>query len=450
MKPTILLVEDQKEFREGLEVLLKGLGFHVFSAVDGRDAIGLLKKTEVDILLSDVVMPCLDGISLLDWVLKNKPSTVVILLTAYGDIDSAVNAMKKGAYDYLTKPVDIPRLENTIKRAYEKRQLMLENKTLKKSLQENTFKSIVGISDEINGVIDKIRQYAPTDANILITGETGVGKDLIARAIHSLSPRSSKSLVKVSCAALPETLLESELFGFEKGSFTGAHHSKKGRFEIADGGTILLNEVESLTLPIQAKLLRIIEEKEFERIGGVKTLKADVRIISTANKDLRVLVEEGSFREDLYYRLHVLSIEVPPLRERRDDIPLLLHHYLGVYSKNFKKSFRGFTKEAIKILTDYTWPGNVRELQNLMESVVIGARPPLIKKGNLPTHILMGGIPRDEKLTFDPGTSLEEIERSAIQYTLRLTQGNKKKAAELLGIGLKTLYRKLSSSELSN
>lgn len=445
MKPHILLAEDQKELREGLESLLKGLGLNCLSVTDGKEAIQVMKKDDVDILLSDIVMPGMNGLTLLDWTVKNRPDTVVILLTAYGDIDDAVSAIKKGAYDYLTKPVDLPRLENTIKRAQEKRELTLENKALKKGLQEHTLKNIVGISGESRTVLDKIRQYAPTDTNILLVGETGVGKDLIARVIHSLSSRAGRPFVKVSCAALPETLLESELFGFEKGSFTGAQQSKKGRFELADGGTILLNEVESLSLPIQTKLLRVLEEKEFEKIGGVRTLKADVRIISSANKDLKALIEEGRFREDLYYRLKVLTMEIPPLMERREDIPLLLHHFLNLYSKNFNKGFKGFSKEAMRILTDYPWPGNVRELQNLMESITIEAKGSVINKGNLPPHILMGGFPKDERLTFDPGTPLSDMEKEAILYALRLTKGNKKRTAELLGIGLKTLYRKLAA-----
>ncbi len=449
MKTTILLVEDQKELRDGLQVLLRGLHIDVLSAVNGQEAVDIMEKMDVDILLADVVMPVMDGISLLDWVVKKRLDTVVILLTAYGDIDQAVTAIKKGAYDYLTKPIDIPRLENTIKRAQEKRELMLENRMLKKSLNENTFKSIVGMSDEVKILLDKIRQYAPIDTNILITGETGVGKDMIAGVIHSLSPRSSKPFIKVSCAALPETLLESELFGFEKGSFTGAGYSKKGRFEIADGGTILLNEVESLSLPIQAKLLRVIEEKNFERIGGEKTLKADVRIISTANKDLMALVDEGAFREDLYYRLKVLCLDVPPLRERSGDIPLLLHHFLALYSKTFKKNLKGFTKDAVRALCEYSWPGNVRELQHFVESITIDVNGSVIRKSDIPSHILIGGMPKEKKLTFEPGTPLFEMEKEAILHTLRLTGGNKSKTAELLGIGLKTLYRKLSDTPLS-
>lgn len=449
MTPTVLLVEDEKSLREGLETFLRKSGFSVLSAQDGREAIRTLKKRDVDVVLTDIVMPGIDGMGLLDWIMEHRSETVPIILTAYGDIDSAVTAIKKGAYDYLTKPPDLPRLENIIRRAYEKRQLLVENRMLKKSLEENTFRSIVGVSEGIRSVIERIKRYAPADTNILITGETGTGKDFIARIIHSLSPRRDRPFLKVSCAALPESLLESELFGFEKGSFTGANYSKKGRFEVANGGTILLNEVESLSLPIQAKLLRIIEEKEFERIGGTRVLKADVRIIAAANRDLKALIDEGLFREDLYYRLRVLTIELPPLRERKEDIPLLLHHYLDLYSKTFKKEIQGFSKEAMRLLSDYPWPGNVRELQNLVESLAIEARSPIIRKEDLPPHILVGGVPGDEKLTFEPGTPLAEMERKAILHTLRLTHGNKRKAAELLGIGLKTLYRKLSRLDLS-
>lgn len=446
----VLIVEDERNAREGLKVILQRDGIEVILCQGGKEAIEVMEAEDIDLLLTDVVMPGVDGIALLEWTLAHRPDTPVVLFTAYGDIDSAVDAIKKGAYDYLTKPLDIPRLENTIKRALEKRGLSLENRRLKETLKKTTLKGVViGKGEKMRALLAKVTQFAQTDATLLILGETGVGKGLIAKAIHSISPRSSMPFLTVSCSALPETLLESEFFGFEKGAFTGAHSLRKGRFELAEGGTLLLNEVESIPPHLQPKLLRVLEEKEFERIGGIKTIRTDVRVIATANRDLKGLMEEGSFRRDLYYRLNILTIEVPPLRERRDEIPLLAHHFIEDLGRRHKKEIKCITKDAFNILIAYDWPGNVRELRNVMESAVIEAKGPCITTEDLPPSILQMDIPKKEEVMIPLCIPLGEVEKEVILKTLELTGWDKKKTAKLLGIGLKTLYRKISAFKLS-
>ncbi len=448
-EPLVLVVDDEESIREGLRNLLELEGFSVETAADGREALHKTAEFLPDAAVVDLKMPNMDGHTFLKEVKHIDPELPVIFLTGHGTIEDAVKAMQNGAYDFITKPPNTNHLILLIKRAINERNLKRENKQLKERIREKTgLEKIVGESPAIRKVKEQIKLIAPTDATVLITGESGTGKELVAEAIHQLSPRRNGPFVKVSCAALPETLLESELFGHEKGAFTGAVSSRKGRFELANGGTIFLDEIGEISPRVQVKLLRVIQEKEFERVGGEKTIKVDIRIITATNRDLEKEVKKGNFREDLYYRLRVINIHLPPLRERKEDIPLLLNHFLEEFSKRYSRNIKGFTQKAVEILTSYDWPGNIRELQNVVESCVVLAQGEWIDEDDLPSFIKRTPHPAEETeegdyIKIPIGTPLKEVEKRVIVETLLKNNGNKAQTARQLGIGRKTLFRKL-------
>jgi DNA-binding NtrC family response regulator len=443
MEHVVLVAEDDPRTRESLGRAMTKAGYRTLTAGDGDQAIAVLQREPVDVLLTDVRMPGVDGMTLLERVRADFPETIVIVLTAFGTVDLAVDAMKKGAYDFLTKPIHLDKLELLLQHALEARRLVRENRELRLRLRETSgLKHLLGRSAAMQQLRELIQQVAATDAAVLILGESGTGKELVAHAIHYGGRRADRPLVKVSCAALPEGLLESELFGHERGAFTGARDRRKGRFELANGGTLFLDEVGDLSPQTQAKLLRVLQEQEFERVGGTETICVDVRLIAATNRDLEGLVAEGTFREDLYYRLNVVPIRVPPLRERVEDVPILVAHFLRVFAERWQKSVPEVTPEALALLCRHSWPGNVRELQHVAESMLVFSRGEPIGVAALPPVI------RGEERVSDsgdrpPNTTLRDLERQAIARTLVATGGNKRKAAEILGIGLKTLYRKV-------
>ncbi|MBI1892941.1 MAG: sigma-54-dependent Fis family transcriptional regulator, partial [Candidatus Rokubacteria bacterium] len=418
-------------------------GFRVVPAEDGQAALDLLRRGDVDLLLADLRMPGLDGLELLRAAKLLSPQVEVIVLSGHGTVEEAVQAMKEGAYDFLTKPIERAQLTRTVRQALERRALVLENRSLQRRLDELAGAGeIIGESPAIRQLLALVKQVAPASATVLIDGESGTGKELVARALHEGSPRRERPFIRVNCAALPETLLESELFGYERGAFTGAVARKEGRFELADGGTLLLDEVGDLSAATQAKLLRALQDGEFERLGGTKSLKADVRIVAATNQDLASLVKQHRFREDLYYRLNVITIRIPPLRERVEDIPLLAQHFLRLYAAKNHRTLDGFTEAALARLRAYPWPGNVRELEHAVERAVILVRGTLIDVADLPP-----AISQTEAVTrvvsIPIGMPLDEVEQRLIEETLKLTKGNKELAAKLLGIASRTIYRKL-------
>jgi len=443
MKAKLLIVDDEKHIREGLEKALSTDGYDVELASDGKDALERIEEGDIDLVITDLKMPNLSGEELMREALDKFPYLPIIILTGHGTIENAVEAMRNGAYDYLTKPLNIDKLSLIVNRALENSSLKRQYRELLNQLKKKySFENIIGKSTTMKQVFETIEQVAPSRANVLIYGESGTGKEMIADAIHHNSPRRDRSYVKVHCAALPETLLESELFGHEKGSFTGAIARKRGRFELANTGTIFLDEIGEINIQTQVKLLRVIQEREFERVGGEEPIKVDVRIISATNKSLKEEIEKGNFREDLYYRLDVVSIHVPPLRERTDDIPLMVHKFIEEVSAENNKEIEGITNGALQALMSYKWPGNVRELRNVIESIVVLTKSKVITEQELPSYILA----KDEKssLRVPAGIDLAEAEKRFILFTLENTGGNKTKASEVLKIGRKTLHRKLA------
>jgi DNA-binding NtrC family response regulator len=443
MKAKLLIVDDEKHIREGLEKALSLDGYDVQLASDGQEAIDKVEEGDVDLVITDLKMPLRSGEELLKDALERYPYLPIIILTGHGTIENAVEAMRNGAYDFITKPLNIDKLSLIVKRALENSSLKRQNRELLNQLKKKySFEYIIGKSAPMKKVFETIELVAPSRANVLVTGESGTGKEMIADAIHHNSPRREKSYIKVHCAALPESLLESELFGHEKGSFTGAIARKRGRFELANLGTIFLDEIGEISLQTQVKLLRVIQEREFERVGGEERIKVDVRIISASNKNLKDEIERGTFREDLYYRLNVVSIHVPPLRERPDDIPLMVHKFIEEFSKENNREIEGITNGALQALMSYKWPGNVRELRNVIESIVVLTKARIITEQDLPAGVLS----KDEKssLKIPVGVSLADAEKQLIMFTLEYTGGNKTKASEVLKIGRKTLHRKLS------
>lgn len=440
---TILVADDEAGVRESLGRALQREGFRVVPAEDGQTALDALRGGGVDLILADLRMPGLDGLELLRAAKLLAPEVEVIVLSGHGTVEEAVTAMKEGAWDFLTKPFERAQLVRAVSKALTHRALVLENRSLQRRLDELVGTGeIIGESPAIRQVLELARQVAPTSATVLIQGESGTGKELVARALHEGSPRRGRRFIQVNCAALPETLLESELFGYERGAFTGAAARKEGRFELADGGTLLLDEVGDLSAATQAKLLRVLQEGEFERVGGTKTLKVDVRIVAATNQDLTALVKERRFREDLYYRLNVITIEIPPLRERKEDIPLLAHHFLRRYATKNRREISGFSEPALEQLRAYPWPGNVRELEHAVERAVILARGNLIDLTDLPATVSQAE-PASRVVQIPIGMPLDEVEQRLIEETLRLTKGNKELAAKLLGIASRTIYRKL-------
>jgi DNA-binding NtrC family response regulator len=442
MNFTILVADDEKNIREGLREALMLDGYDVLLAADGKEALNALDRGEVDLVITDLKMPRLSGEELLRKVSADFPTVPVIILTGHGTIESAVQAMHDGAYDFLTKPVNLDRLSLLARRALGNRELALQNRVLQEELERRSqFSNIIGRSAEMRQVFDLVRQVAPARTSVLITGESGVGKEMIAEALHYGSPRKDKPFIKLHCAALTETLLESELFGHEKGAFTGAIARKRGRFELAHMGTLFLDEIGEINQTVQIKLLRVLEEKRFERVGGEETVEVDVRLIAATNRDLKDAIAKGIFREDLYYRLNVVNIHIPPLRERKEDIPLLIAAFLREFSQENGRTIEGIDVKARSALSNYSWPGNVRQLRNSIESAVVLCKGTVITLDDLPPNIR--GEQGGDQVRLPVGTSLAEAEKELIRTTLAREGGNKSRAAEVLGIGRKTLHRKL-------
>jgi two-component system response regulator HydG len=448
---TLLVADDDPGLRESLERTLTRAGYRVVLASDGRAGLEQLQGGGIDLVLTDLKMPGLTGSELLRAAKAIAPDVDVILLTAFGTVEQAVAAMKNGAYDFITKPFRGEQLLKLVAKALERRALILQNRSLQEQLDDLRRKGqAIGGSPAFRRTMTLVTQVAHSAATVLIQGESGTGKELIASAIHERSQRRNGPFVAVNCAALAETLLESELFGYERGAFTGAAGRKEGRFEGADGGTLFLDEVADLSPVTQPKVLRILQQGEFERLGGTRTIRVDVRIVAATNQDLAQMVKEKRFREDLYYRLNVITINVPPLRERREDIRVLAHHFLRLYAAKNIRKLDGFTEEAMLKLEAYSWPGNVRELENVIERGVVLARGGLMDIGDL-TPEIAGATPLPEGvLTVRIGTPLAEVERRLLEETLRATKGNRTLTAKLLGIDPKTVYRKLGRHEDSD
>jgi DNA-binding NtrC family response regulator len=443
MRFKILIVDDEKNIREGLAASLEMDGYGVETAADGDAGFKRFRKGDIDLVITDLRMPGLSGEELLKRIDSETPGIPVIVLTGHGTVETAVAAMRNGAYDFLTKPVDLDHLSLLVKRALKNRELILRHRQLEEELEhQKQFKTIVGTSAPMRQVFDTISRVAPSRASILITGESGVGKELVADAIHDLSPRKDNPLIKVHCAALSASILESELFGHEKGAFTGASARRRGRFELAHSGTLFLDEIGEIDQNLQIKLLRVLQDKKFERVGGEETIETDVRIVAATNRDLKAEIEKGTFREDLYFRLNVVNILVPPLRERKDDIPLLIAAFLKDFALENGKSLEGIDDRARAALYAYDWPGNVRELRNCIESAVVMTKGPVITEADLPPTVRTQNDAGWIRIPL--GTTLDEAEKIIIRDTLSAQKGNKSKAAEVLSIGRKTLHRKLS------
>ena len=449
-KKKILVVEDDEYVLGSIKSVLDDEGYRVSTASNGLEALSFYRKEPFDLIISDLKMPQMDGFELLKQLKLEYPEVFLIMMTAYGSVRTAVEAMKIGAYDYLTKPVSAEEMRLVVQRVFEKQNLIIENMALRKELEERfSFHNIIGKSHKMQHIYDLILQVANTDATVLITGDTGTGKELIAHAIHHNSSRKDSPFVVINCSALPESLLETELFGHEEGAFTGATKQRTGKFEYANKGTVFFDEMGNLPLSMQTKLLRLLQEKSFERIGGNQTIKVDVRVIAATNKDLNKLSQEGGFREDLYYRLNVIPIKLPPLNERREDIPLLVTHFIEKYNKAFKKDIKSISQNALNIMMSYHWPGNVRELENLTERAVIMAKSHIINEVDIliPNQKQrMEGLKEmfDGRITdnsFDE--FLAHCEKTYITTLLKQYKGRIYSSAKISGIDAKTLYRKM-------
>jgi len=441
----VLIVEDDPATRVGLAELVGAWGFQTDVASNGEEAMEKITSFRPAIIVSDLVMPRMGGLELLRTLRDQLTDLTVILLTAQGTVDSAVEAMKEGAYDYLSKPVDPSRLRILLQKAVERQGTLREVKNLRRQLREQgTFGRIVGNSPSIRAVYRVVEQAAPTSASVLIWGESGTGKELAAQTIHELSPRASFPFVAINCAAIPETLLESEIFGHEKGAFTGANDRRVGVFELAHRGTLFLDEIAEMQPATQVKLLRVLQERSFRRLGGRQEQSVDVRVITATNQNPTEAVRNGRLREDLYYRLNVFAIEIPPLRERREDVPLLIQRFLNEFNATNEKSIRGVDQEAMQILEQYPWPGNIRELRNVIERATILTETEFIGVRNLPPLLVTRGEETLPNITLTAGTTVDEAERRLILLTLDHMRNNKTRAAEVLGISLKTLHNKLN------
>jgi two-component system, NtrC family, response regulator HydG len=447
----LLIVEDDPGHRTTLRTIARSWGYTVQTADDGAGAVDLVKSEPVDIILMDVRMAKMSGIEALKKITAYNPAIPVIIMTAYSSVASAVEALKTGAYDYLIKPLDFEVLKLTLERAHDHAGLKAENQLLKEQLRTDlNIADIIGKSQAMKELMELLAMAAPSEATVLVTGESGTGKELIARSLHLNSPRKDHPLVTVNCAAIAETLLESELFGHEKGAFTGADRRREGRFMQANKGTIFLDEIGEMAPTMQAKLLRVLQEKEIQRVGGDQVLPVDVRVVAATNRDLQHAVAAGDFREDLFYRLNVMPLHVPALRKRRDDIPPLAHHFLAKYAARNRKTARGFSPLAMDMLIKYDWPGNVRELENIVERAVILMAGEHITEKQLPLNISReaAAVQSTDLVSISyagDSRSLEEIERDAILKTLRAVDGNKSEAARRLGITRKTLHKKLKT-----
>jgi DNA-binding NtrC family response regulator len=444
-KARILVVDDEVNARTALVELLRDEGYAVESAADGFKAVGKAAEFGPDLVVTDLKMPGMDGLQLLAKLRENDPDLPVILMTAFGDVETAVKAMRSGARDYLTKPVNVGELSVVVARELEQRRLRLETGLLRQRLSEKySFSNIIGSSAPMQAVFKTVAQIAPSRASVLIAGESGTGKELIAAAIHERSPRASGPFVKLHCAALAESILESELFGHERGSFTGAQTRRDGRFFQAHKGTLFLDEIGEISPAVQVKLLRFQQEREFERVGGNETISVDVRVLAATNRNLQRMVAEGKFREDLYYRLNVITIEMPALRQRPSDVPLLAAFFLRKYAAENGKDVRSLSADALELLTGYAWPGNVRELENVIERAVVVAQTPEITPADLPPHM---GAKRARDGLEIPGATMDQIERYAITKTLEATGGSTSRAAEILNISVRKIQYKLHEYE---
>ncbi|MGP1437944.1 MAG: sigma-54-dependent transcriptional regulator [Treponema sp.] len=447
MKFTILVIDDEKNIREGLSMALEDEGYDVITAENGKKGLESALYDAVDLIITDLRMPLVSGEEILKKVVTELPSIPVIVLTGHGTVELAVEAMRIGAYDFLTKPLDLDRLFRLVKRALENRELTLQKKELEERLEKNTsIENIIGNSPIIRKVFNEIKKVAPTKATVLITGESGVGKELVANAIHNFSQRRDKPFIKVHCAALAESLLESELFGHEKGAFTGAVERKRGRFELSNKGSIFLDEIGEINQNIQVKLLRVLQEKQIERVGSSESIDVDTRVIAATNKDLEKEMKEGRFREDLYYRLNVVHIFIPPLRERREDIPLLVDSFVKEFSNENGKEISSIEPKARNAIYNYDWPGNIRQLRNCIESAVVMTSDNVLHFDDLPFK----EKGESDVIKIPMGSSMDKAEREIIIKTLHHENNNKKRVADILGIGRKTLYRKLKEYNIED
>lgn len=444
-KPRILLVDDDKNTANGLRRILLQDGYDASCAFTGNEALNLIETGHFNIIITDMKLPDISGLSIIEKAKKKDNDITVVMITAFSSVQNAIDAMKNGADDYLTKPVNIDELELILKRIWERQLLVLQNKELRQQLNDKyDFSGIIGNTPEMQDIFKTITEIAPTEASVLIYGETGTGKELIANAIHYNSDRKDKPFIALHCASLSEGVLESELFGHEKGAFTGAISQRRGRFELSNGGSLFLDEIGEMNSHVQVKLLRVLETGRFERVGGERTLESDVRIIAATNKDMDKEIEEGRFREDLYYRLNVINLRLPPLRERKEDIGLLIDSFLRKYSAKNKKDIKGFTSQSVKMLNNYNWPGNVRELENTIERAVVMAKKEFIEPNNLPSNInIHSRKTRMETFHIPSGATMKEIEKKIILETLQTTNGSKSKAAKILGISTRKIEYKI-------
>ena len=440
----VLIVEDDPTTRQGLTELLRTWGFTVEAAPDGQEALQRITDFRPSIVISDLVMPRMGGLELLRAVREDGGDVAVVILTAQGTVETAVEAIKEGAYDYLTKPIEPQRLKILLNKIVERHETLREVKVLRRQLRDHgSFGRMIGASGQMRKVYQVVEQAAPTTASVLISGESGTGKELVAQTIHQLSPRAQMPFVPINCAAIPETLLESEIFGHERGAFTGASERHEGCFELADRGTLFLDEIAEMTPATQVKLLRVLQERRFRRLGGRTEQAVDVRVITATNANPTEAVKNGRLREDLYYRLNVFAIELPPLRERKDDLPLLIQSFLAEFNGRNGKAVAAVDPAALRVLEQYDWPGNVRELRNVIERAVILSSGEFIETKHLPPSFTTSAAPTPA-VSLRPGMTIDEAERQLILLTIEHTRGNKTRAAEILGISLKTLHNKLN------
>ncbi len=447
MKYSVLVVDDDHLVNNFITETVQRAGYECCSVLSGEEALGKMNSNSFDIILSDLKMKGMDGLELLSQVKKASPSTVVVMMTAFGTVETAVSAIKGGAYDFLLKPVTPDVLEHMLSRVVEIIGLRTENETMRRDLTHR-FQNMIGKSPVMSEVFELIQSVAPARSTVMITGGSGTGKEMVARAIHYSSNRADKPFIKLNCAALPENLVEAELFGYEKGAFTDAKKTNRGRFELADGGTLLLDEISEMPLNLQSKLLRVIQEREFERVGSSKPIPVDIRLIATSNRNLKEFIAKGQFREDLYYRLNVIPIHLSSLNERKEDIPLLLEHFVKKYNEENGRNVRGVDNSALRLLMKYHWPGNVRELENLVERAVVTGSGDVLTEDDFPAELALGRI-ADGMLGLKVPMKLEEGSKYLILKTLEKFNGNKTRAAEALGITPRTIRNKLAEYQLS-
>src|SRR5262245_16157913 len=444
--PTVLVVDDEPSNVASIEKIFQRDGLRVLTADSAKSALEIARTHKVQVVLTDLMMPGVSGIELLRALKQLSPDTEVVMMTAYGTVETAVQAMREGAYDFVEKPLKRMTIIKSVRKAAERQSLVAENRSLRNEIKLLTRREIIGSSPALRRVLDVAMQAAPSSATVLVLGESGTGKELVARYIHDHSGRAKSPFVAVNCSAIPETILEAELFGHERGAFTGALTRREGRFARAAGGTLFLDEIGELTPSVPVKLLRVLQEGEYEPVGG-DTVRADVRIVAATNKDLRAEVAAGRFREDLFYRLNVIAVTAPPLRARREDVPLLVDHFLGVYCAKNNRPRLDPPREVLDLFMDYSWPGNVRELENVIERAVVLCRADRLSPADVPDSIREGSSTEPSSIPVAVGTPLDEVERRLIRETLRHARGDKSVAAQLLGISTRTIYRKLGEQE---